>query len=123
MLREEQDVRQIPGDLKRRWFSDDFFDLIVWFDDRGRFHGFQLCYDRTAAPRALTWRKDLGYAHDKIDDGESRAGLHKSSPMLSRDGFFDAKSIGDRLEAAGAGLPKELLEPVLEKVRAFRAAA
>ena len=30
----------------RRWFMDSYFDLIVWYDDRGNATGFQLCYDK-----------------------------------------------------------------------------
>ncbi len=26
-------VRQVPGDPRRRWFSSDDMDLIVWYDD------------------------------------------------------------------------------------------
>lgn len=32
MLKEENNPRQINGDPKRKWFIDDFFDLIAWLD-------------------------------------------------------------------------------------------
>ncbi len=41
MLTESQHVRQIKHDPKRRWFSDDYFDLIVWIGKRGEIIGFQ----------------------------------------------------------------------------------
>jgi len=44
MLREERKVRQIPGDLKRRWFTGRLFDLIVWYTPKGMICGFQFCY-------------------------------------------------------------------------------
>ena len=44
-LREIVDVRQVPGEPKRRWFSSDDIDLIVWLDDSGAPVSFQLCYD------------------------------------------------------------------------------
>ena len=120
MLQEVKDVKQVPGDLRRRWFCDEFFDLIVWLDDAGNFHGFQLCYNLESHPRALTWLKDKGFRHDGIDDGESETGRHKSSPILVQDGAFNAKIIGDRLAAAGAKLPEDIIGPVLAKVREFR---
>jgi len=43
MLEESEYVRQVKGEPKRRWFSDDYFDLIVWVDcamTRRAIHGF-----------------------------------------------------------------------------------
>lgn len=119
MLKENPEVRQIPGDPPRRWFSDDFFDLIVWFAPDGSIYGFQLCYDREFKPRALTWMKDAGYRHEGIDDGDDPVGGHKSSPILVQDGIFNRDDIGKRFEAEGAGLPREILAKVLEKVREY----
>lgn len=120
MLKENPNVRQIEGDPPRRWFSDDFFDLIVWFAPDGAVCGFQLCYDREYKPRALTWMKEGGYRHDGIDDGESDLGGHKSTPVLVQDGAFDKQDIGARFEAESAGLPKEVRDKVLEKIREYR---
>jgi hypothetical protein len=52
MLAEIRDVRQIPGEGFRRWFSDGDFDLIVWYAG-GEIAGFQLCYDKGRRERAL----------------------------------------------------------------------
>ena len=120
MLREEKNIRQVPGDPPRRWFADDFFDLIVWLEPDGSVWGFQLCYDRGFKPRALTWIKGKGFTHAGIDDGEEPGGAHKSSPVLVRDGLFDPKSIGDKLAAAAGELPPEMLAPILQKVREFK---
>jgi hypothetical protein len=120
MLREIKNVRQIAGDLPRRWFCDEFFDLIVWLDEKGGVHGFQLCYDREFNPRALTWLKDKGFRHEGIDDGEGEAGRHKSSPILVADGAFSAKTISDRFAASSGELPENLLETVLAKLREFK---
>lgn len=120
MLREAKNVMQVPGDLPRRWFCDEFFDLIVWFAPDGSVHGFQLCYDRGSHPRALTWLKDKGYRHDAIDDGEGVMGRHKASPVLTADGVFNSKSVADRLAVSAGALPAEILEIVLGKLREFK---
>ena len=122
MLQEVKDVRQIPGDPPRRWFADDFFDLIVWFAPDRSVHGFQLCYDIQNKPRALTWFKDLGYTHDGIDDGERVAGVNKASPILVPDGLFDTSHIAAKFAAAQGDLPKELSELVLAKVKEYKPA-
>lgn len=119
MLRETPNVRQIPGEPPRRWFADEFFDLIVWFDADGYVNGFQLCYDREFHPRALTWTKTAGYTHNAIDDGDSPSGLHKSSPVLVSDGLFNTKSVYDRFERAAGLLPEEIRNIVREKIKEF----
>lgn len=120
MLKENPDVRQIPGDPPRRWFSDDFFDLIVWFAPDGSISGFQLCYDTEFKPRALTWMKEGGYRHDGVDDGDDPVGGHKSSPILVQDGAFDREDIGARFSAESEALPPEIREKVLEKIREYK---
>ena len=119
MLRETPDVRQIPGEPPRRWFEDEFFDLIVWLEPDGSVWGFQLCYDRGYNPRALTWTKAKGYTHDGIDDGEAGGRLCKSSPILVQDGLFDTKSIYPRFKQESALLPKEIRKTVSEKIKEF----
>lgn len=119
MLRETPNVRQIQGEPPRRWFADEFFDLIVWLEADGSVNGFQLCYDREFCPRALTWTRSAGYSHNAIDDGESPSGAHKSSPVLVSDGVFDTKSIYARFETAAGLLPEEIRSIVSEKIREF----
>ena len=63
LLRELADIRQVPGEPRRRWFSSPDLDLIVWLDDADTMLGFQLCYDKSRGERALTWRADRGYDH------------------------------------------------------------
>jgi len=42
MLRELSHVRQAFEEPRRRWFADDYFDLIVWVGNRSEYIGFQL---------------------------------------------------------------------------------
>jgi len=120
MLKEEKNIRQSPGEPPRRWFADEFFDLIVWLEPDGSVWGFQLCYDREYKPRALTWTKPDGYKHSGIDAGESAGGGHKSSPVLAQDGTFDTKTTGSRFEEASLDMPPAIRSFVLEKVKAYK---
>jgi len=119
MLKEAPNVNQPKGEPRRRWFDDEYFDLIIWFDKDDSVWGFQLCYDRERKPRALTWTKQYGYKHTGIDNGEHVWGTSKSSPVLVEDGLFDAPSIGGKFESAAAEMPPQLAALVIEKVRAF----
>lgn len=119
MLREAKNVRQNPGEPRRRWFEDEFFDLIVWFEPGEEIWGFQLCYDREHKPRALTWTRQYGYRHDGIDTGEYVWGSSLNSPVLVADGVFDTVTIPDKLEKAAAELPHAVASFVLEKARRY----
>ncbi len=81
MLHELQKVRQVPGEGRRRWFTDAYFDLIVWYAEDGGLAGFQLCYDKQGWERAFTWRQGHACVHEAMDSGET-PGHSKMSPVL-----------------------------------------
>jgi hypothetical protein len=43
------------GDLIRKWFTDEYFDLFVWSDNKGEIARFQLCCNKGRDEHALTW--------------------------------------------------------------------
>jgi len=106
MLTEIHDARQVPGEGPRRWFSDDYFDLVVWYEGSD-VAGFQLTYDLGHEPRALTWERGKGYAHTGVDDGEN-PGHIKRSPILVPDGALDGVRIVDEFWARAATLERHL---------------
>ena len=123
MLVEYRNVRQVSGEGFRRWFSDDYFDLIVWYEGTRCSHrdisGFQLCYDRSGYERALTWQRGRGFSHEKVDTGEGgRLGL-KSTPILVADGVFDACAIAERFREASRGMDPQIVKLVLDRVAAY----
>ena len=99
MLSELENVRQVDGEGFRRWFADEYFDLIVWYKEKSLI-GFQLCYDKGADERALTWTRDHGYLHAGIDTGEPVGIGSKMSPVLVSDGLFAAAAVAERFRAA-----------------------
>jgi hypothetical protein len=101
-------VRQIPGEPMRRWFSSAEFDLFVQCDAVGRLLGFQLCYDKPHREQAVVFSQEEGFRHMAVDDGEQRPGKYKASPMLSPHGGFDVLRIYQGFNAAAAELPPEV---------------
>ena len=90
---QEIKVSQKENEVYRRWFEDDYFELIVWYDaGRTEITGFQLCYEKMNNEHALTWRKDKGYAHNAVEDGDEPL-KYPSSPVLTQDGAFDAGKV------------------------------
>jgi hypothetical protein len=93
VLKEIEKPRQVQGEPRRRWFEDSESDLIVWVGDGGVIAGFQFCYGKGKVERALTWKRGVGFVHERVDDGEGRPLHHKSTPILSADGSFDAATV------------------------------
>jgi hypothetical protein len=93
MLKEILDVRQVPGDARRRVFFSEDLDLTVWLDNRDGIVGFELCYDKETSERAVRWSRGKGFLHQKVDDGENRPGRYKATPILVPDGAFAAQKI------------------------------
>jgi hypothetical protein len=89
----------VEGEGFRRWFTDDYFDLIVWYGDDRTLIGFQLCYDKQQRERALTWTREHGFQHNRIDSGEV-PGHSKMTPVIIADGAFNRDPVAERFRAA-----------------------
>ncbi len=96
MLKEHKHTKQNNGHKFRRWFSDEEFDLIVWFENNKEIHGFQLCYDKNTIEHSLTWINGEGYNHQKVDTGECHPLSPKMSPIMVPDGSFNITSVLER---------------------------
>lgn len=118
MLR-EINVAQKEEDIFRRWFKDDYFELIVWYNRNDySIRGFQLCYDIARNERSLTWTAGRGFAHTGVDDG-SRPMRHPSSPTLVEDGVFPAQTVLDRFVRSCAGMDRIVARLVVSKLDEF----
>ena len=131
MLKETYPGKDSEG-RRRRWFADDYFDLIVWMDTDEEISGFQLCYDKSTMERAVTWKRGSGFTHQRVDDGEADPAKN-STPILVPDGacpiqelirIFTERS-ADMDEAVRSMILHELKEyavicPILDVHRARR---
>ncbi len=119
MLQEVTQTQQFSGEPFRRWFSDSMFDLIVWYAPDNKISGFQLCYNKRADEHALTWNKDTGFSHNKIDDGESRSGRHKITPVLVPDGTFNKDNVLALFQEESKALDSDLVEIVTKTIKKY----
>jgi hypothetical protein len=116
-LREVENARQRAGEPRRRWFTSERLDLIVWSDDAGRPIGFQLCYGKPTAERALTWTPETGFTHTGVDDGQDVGLGHKRSPILVPDGDFDLEHLEQTLGDASLRLPADVTAFVADALK------
>lgn len=121
VLKEFSRLRQDKSGF-RRLFTDDHFDLYVWYPDRNmeRITGFQLVYHSGCEEKALTWTEQGGYLHTKIDDGDKKT---NQSPILVQDGLFEYYDVNEDLRARLRDVEEPIRAFVLEKVESceFRA--
>ena len=95
MLREIQGVRQDNPGLRRRWYQDEFFDLYTWHAPNGKLAGFQLCYDLPGRERAITWHRQHGFSHNRIDGGNT-PGRMSGTPLLVAGARFPHRLVRER---------------------------
>jgi len=111
MLKEQREIIDDDGS-PRRWFSDEYFDLIIWLDADKNVAGFQLCYDKGGHERALTWRKGGETTHTSIDDGESSP-LKNMSPILVPDGAISFQELQRQFTARAGGMDPAMYHLVM----------
>ena len=117
MLREVKDLKPRPGELRRRWFTDEEFDLFVWYEAGGGVCRFELCYGKPSNEHAVAWQEGAGLTHNRVDDGEASP-LSNMTPIVVPDGVFPAARVAQRFQSSSQGLEPELACFVLAKIRA-----
>jgi hypothetical protein len=110
--------KPVRGDYDRRWLSDDFFDLIIWYRADDTIYGFQLCYDKPYWERALTWMSDRGFSHRQVDSGE-HVYPPNQTPILVPDGSFPADMVVREFARRASALPVEVRQLVTDKIGEF----
>jgi hypothetical protein len=120
MLKETKPVRQHPDEF-RRLFQDNEFDLFVWYrsaEDQGEPLGFQLCYDKFAHERAVTWHQNLGFSHSVVDTGDDSPKANRT-PVLVRDGAFPDRSVLLIFEEHSRNLEPAIMDLVMGKLEEY----
>lgn len=119
MLVEYKAIYQSPtSEGRRRWFSDRTdMDLVVWYSREGRLRGFQFCYGKKRAPRALTWQFDSGFAHNEIVD--DRGMMVVASPILGKPIKSPIEPLIEKLTAAADSLEPALRRFVVKKLQEY----
>lgn len=104
----------VKGDLPRKWISDDFFDLIVWYEG-DVIAGFQLCYDKPYSEHAFTWLRKGGCSHALVDSGDDSPTTNRT-PILVANGRLPKERIIAEFYQRSLMLSRELRWTVLEKL-------
>ena len=122
MLR-ELDVSQKEEKNFRRWFQDEYFELIVWYDLKSMtIRGFQLCYDIRGDEHCFTWITDKGVMHNRVDEGD-RPFRYAATPVLVADGHFPARAVLERFKESCTAIDPHISRIVINKIIEFEKVA
>jgi len=118
MLVEIPNTKQVKGEPPRKWYFSKDLDLVVWFDTSGNPVAFQLAYDKHKGEHSITWKKESGYSHYRVDDGERQAGNFET-PLLYVNGPFKKDAVLEKFLVESDKLPANVKNFVAGKLRAF----
>ena len=115
MLREVSHVSRLPKEGPRRCFADQTMHLLVWYEDHGKIHGFELTYESAKGPRVVRWLPDGGFLHARVEDGDPHPFLDASAILLSC-GEPVSADLPERFRAASGEVPRAEREFVAAKL-------
>lgn len=117
MLKEYAKVRQERGSV-RRLFSDDQYDLYVWYEADGlTIIGFQIVYFRGEEQKAFTWTRESGFTHTTVEGWDDSR--FNRTPFLVADGTVDIASLRSDFEFRGIEVDEAVKAFVSGKLAEF----
>jgi hypothetical protein len=114
MMEEIKSVYQKEDGIFRRWFTDSYFDLVIWYDLKNQIIGFQLCYDIRGNEKAITYSEGV-FSHNKIDQGEDNPNKNLT-PILVADGIFDESIVLPKFIDSSITIDNTIREYVISKI-------
>jgi hypothetical protein len=122
MLSEYKEVRQRDSEGYRRWFSDQYFDVIIWYDrEGGSMTGFQVCYDKGGSERAFTRKleRKIVQSHRFVANGPVEIGTSKMTSILKGDAKAIDETVVARLRSSAGDLDEETLAHLIERMEEY----
>ena len=118
-LREWKDIHQRPGEDRRRCFTNETFELFLFYGPDGAVRDVHLLYLLEGSSlHALLWSPDRGYAHHSVDAGERDGYTHNMGRSFSgAEVDFDKAAVLDRFTRAAGGLEPEVRDLALSIIR------
>ena len=114
---EIEGVRQRPEEGFRRWFSNNYFDLVFWYDRKdGVLDGLQFCYGKPHSEKAFTWESSTR-SHHYVS--EMHKGSSQATGILRGDAGEIPPAVIKRFLEEAPDLNDDLKSLVLQKIDEF----
>lgn len=121
-LTENTSVRQRPEEGFRRWFINDFFDVILWYDRQGgTLTGYQVCYGKNQLGERAFSRFGDKIGHHLVSSRSTEAELRgMQSAILHDDGGALEPGVLSALESCSSALPQGDFLTIQEDMQKYR---
>lgn len=119
-LHEHKNVRQRPEEGFRRWFVNEYFDLIFWYTrEGGDLKGFQICYSKNHHEKAFTWEQQSASTHFVSDSGVGNRSFPFATGVLHGDAGVIPHKVVAKLQKYQGELPAELMELLISQIDVY----
>jgi len=102
----------------KRWYQDDYFDLFTWQDETDQITSFQLCYDRLKYERVISWDCERGFAHYRVDDGESSP-YKNMSPVFVINSALPSDEVLTQFAQSSKQINQDMSAFVIQKINEY----
>lgn len=110
---EIEGVRQRPEEGFRRWFSNDYFDIVFWYEEEGgEMTGMQFCYGKPHSEKAFTWEKSSRSHHYVSEQRKGAA----ATGILRGDAGAIPQAVMKRFKEESKDIPEDLLAWIIQKI-------
>ena len=117
MLEEFKKLRQVEG-LRRKLFSDNFFDLYIWYNEKSHiFIGFQLVFSVNDMQMALT--AEVGKVPNirKIESGDGE--FYSPTDLLDGIGYFPKTALYNEFKQRSSTIDGSIRNNVLKVINTY----
>ncbi|WP_321991271.1 hypothetical protein [Marispirochaeta aestuarii] len=114
-------VRQVPGEDFKVWFTDDYWDLFLWIDRNKRISSFQLGYGKPSEEQMLIWRRGGGLTATRVSDGEETL-TENRTPLLTETSDYDLDSVIERFSGDSKKINSKIADFVVSTLTRYRQA-
>ncbi len=120
-LKEDLEVRQRPEEGYRRWYFNDFFDVILWYTNKGgEIIGFQVCYEKnTTEEKAYTYEFSTQSHHFVSSLNQPISLGNLGSALLQGDAGKIPLAVIERLKEESGELSPDELSLIQNQMQKF----
>lgn len=119
-ITENKNVRQRPDEGFRRWFVNDYFDIIFWYEsDTTTLKGFQFCYSRNNKEKVFTWEPGRVSSH-YVSSNQFEPGMSSyATAILDGDAGAIPQNALERLKKDAGELQADYVSLIIDRAEQY----
>ena len=118
MLYRILNVRQIPGEDFKVWFTDDYWDLFIWIDRKKTISSFQLGYGKPAEEKIIKWTRGGSLYAMTVSSGEETLSANRT-PILVMDTSFDKELVIAKFREDSRRVTRQIADFIIARLSAY----